>query len=371
LYKMTDEYANLSIDFLVGFTIFMLAFIWVVSIIPGLLIGLQSNTIDYDAVAYRTGVILAEDPGFPVYIDRSNLSWEEKLKVDKRDVVRLGLAISRDTPNLLSQDKVNGFFHTTLDPFNVTAFNYSIAEDYHTRAIFGDYPLYQANISLREIDRNETRSVGDVIPLDSSYGYIRRLIMIKEPSIATINASDNKNADNVSTHKFSILLNTTKLVLGEVKNPAYQINPVKEQIMINITDLNKTINQPSVNITLSSIAVKRVGDTTPYPFDELYIDDNSVPQLLLPVEVTNKVSLKFKPTFFDLNMVDAEGSQIYLTLTFNLKDSGGNPMNSTFLNNTPGTPFNYDSPNNFDYNYNPNNVRQPQLRPAILEVAVW
>lgn len=371
---MTDENANLSIDFLAGFTIFILAFIWVVSIIPGLLIGLQSHTIDYDAVAYRTGVILAEDPGYPVYIDRSNLSWEEKLKVDKRDVDRLGLAISRDSPNLLSQDKVNGFFHTTSDPLNLTAFNYSLGKDYHTRAIFGDYPLYRVNISLRDIDRNETLSVGDVMPLNSSYGYISRLVKIKEPSIATINASNYKNADNVSTHRFSILLNTTKLVLGEVKDPAYQINPVKEQIMINITDLNKTINQPSVNITLSDITVKRVGDTTPYPFDELYIDDNSTPYLILTppgVEVINKVSLKFKPTFLDGIMSDAEGSQIYLTLTFNLKDSGGFATCSTFFNNTPGTPFNYNSPNNFDYNYNPNNVRQPQLRPAILEVAVW
>ena len=78
---MTDENANLSIDFLVGFTIFILAFIWVVSIIPGLLIGLQSNTIDYDAVAYRTGVILVEDPGYPVYIDRMNFSWEDGCEI--------------------------------------------------------------------------------------------------------------------------------------------------------------------------------------------------------------------------------------------------------------------------------------------------
>jgi len=62
---MTDDAGNLSIDFLVGFTIFLLAFIWVVSLIPGLLIGLQSYTVDYDAVAYRTGVILVEDPGEP------------------------------------------------------------------------------------------------------------------------------------------------------------------------------------------------------------------------------------------------------------------------------------------------------------------
>ncbi len=31
---MTDDNGNLSIDFLVGFTIFILAFIWVVSMIP-------------------------------------------------------------------------------------------------------------------------------------------------------------------------------------------------------------------------------------------------------------------------------------------------------------------------------------------------
>ena len=63
---MTEDSGNLSIDFLVGFTIFLIAFIWVVSMIPGLLIGLQAYTIDYDAVAYRTGVILVEDPGEPV-----------------------------------------------------------------------------------------------------------------------------------------------------------------------------------------------------------------------------------------------------------------------------------------------------------------
>jgi len=65
--KRSDDSGNLSIDFLVGFTIFLIAFIWVVSMIPGLLINLQGYTIDYDAVAYRTGVILTEDPGVPAF----------------------------------------------------------------------------------------------------------------------------------------------------------------------------------------------------------------------------------------------------------------------------------------------------------------
>jgi len=71
---MTDETGTLSIDFLAGFTIFLLALIWVLSMIPGLLIGLQSYTIDYDAVAYRTGVILVEDPGWP-----ASPGWETNI----------------------------------------------------------------------------------------------------------------------------------------------------------------------------------------------------------------------------------------------------------------------------------------------------
>ena len=62
---MTDDSGIQSIDFLAGFTIFMVSFIWVATMVPGLFIGVQSYTIDYDAVAYRTGVILAEDPGQP------------------------------------------------------------------------------------------------------------------------------------------------------------------------------------------------------------------------------------------------------------------------------------------------------------------
>ena len=63
---MADD-GVLSLDFLAGFTIFMLALVMVLSMVPGLLAGLESSGIDYDAVAYRTGVILVEDPGWPAY----------------------------------------------------------------------------------------------------------------------------------------------------------------------------------------------------------------------------------------------------------------------------------------------------------------
>ncbi len=59
---------------------------------PGLLINLQGFTIDYDAVAYRTGVILTEDPGQALSGDTS---WEVAPYLEefnKDNVLRFGLA---------------------------------------------------------------------------------------------------------------------------------------------------------------------------------------------------------------------------------------------------------------------------------------
>ncbi|MDP3563979.1 MAG: hypothetical protein Q8R70_05770 [Methanoregula sp.] len=357
---MTDDAGNMSIDFLIGFTIFILSFIWVATLIPGIMIGLQSNTIDFDAVAYRTGVILVEDPGWP-----ASPGWESYDDLQKPNITRFGLAISKDSPNILSEDKVNRFF--------CTSFIYP--EEYQQRAIFGDRP-YHFNISLMDIERNETRSVGEVRP--DGYGYIRRLVKIKGTSNASIDSlyilthKFNNTAQpsdfNVTTHEFSILFNSTKL-LGDIKDPAYQINPSREQTMINITDLRSTIfpapptAASSVRINLTSIKVYKLDAGTFAMvrfFDKPYIDGNSVTSLP-PVPVQENVTLKFDPQFFDI--MRADFSKIYINLTFDMVDIAGNPVKSSFLNNTRSSPF--------DYNYNPANVTQPRLRDAVVEVAVW
>ena len=56
---MREDSAQLPVDFLVGFTIFILCLIAAANFVPSLLVGLQRTShIDYDAVAYRTGVVL-------------------------------------------------------------------------------------------------------------------------------------------------------------------------------------------------------------------------------------------------------------------------------------------------------------------------
>jgi hypothetical protein len=368
LRKMTDESGNLSIDFLVGFTIFMLAFVWVISMVPGMLVGLQSRTIDYDAVAYRTGVILVEDPGWP-----ASPAWESYTDGQKNEIIRFGLAVSKDSPNILSEDKTNRFF--------CTSFIYP--DDYHTRAIFGDYP-YVFNISVLDVEKNQIRSVGDVLP--DGYGYIRRLAKIKGLSNITIGKSQIdvhhfNYTDNVTTHEFSVLINNTKL-LGDMPDPAYQIDPARDTIIINITDLRSTItnvtpspstievNSNTAVITLSSIKVYRwdVGTLSMVrTYDKPYLNGANSPTIMPPPwpNVEN-VSLIINPQVFDI--MKAGYSQVYINFTFDVRPPANPASGCTFLNNTNNPAS--DGP--FGYDYTPrNNVTQPHLRDAVVEVAVW
>ena len=355
---MTDDSGVLSIDFIVGFTIFLIAFIWVISLVPGLLINLQGFTIDYDAVAYRTGVILVEDPGDITSMIFTS-PWESQS--DKDFVARFGLAISRDTPNILLQDKVDRFFCTT---------EFVYPEDYQKKAIFGDFP-YRFNISLYDVERNVNRSIGDVLP--DGYGYIRRLVKIKGVSNATINKTSmsaynfiNDN-ENVTSHTFSIRVNTPQLYM-DMTDLSYQIDPVQDRIMINITDLNSTtINPTNTRINLTSITVtSNTVNTLQYSTipDTILLLDDKIVNLTnkLPQRVNNTISLTMSPRYFQEQVYPglfdkALYNPIYVNLSFTLGS------NSTFLNNSWSAPF--------DYNYDPVNVTQPRLRDAVVEVAIW
>lgn len=101
----SSEEAQLSIDFIIGFTIFMVAFIFVATMMSSLLINLQSKTIDYDAVAYRTGVVLVEDPGEPDNWQGLDLQFQSE-----RDLLkRLGLSIARNSPEIIRESKIEKF----------------------------------------------------------------------------------------------------------------------------------------------------------------------------------------------------------------------------------------------------------------------
>ena len=360
----------MSIDFLVGFTLFMITFIWVATMIPGLFIGLQSHTIDYDAVAYRTGVILVEDPGAAGPLVTGNQPWE--VLIDKRDVARFGLAVSKETPRILDENKVNRFFC-------LTAFSYP--EDYQKLAIFGDYP-YRFNISLKSVSKDTPWSVGDIVPDNYPYGYIRRDVKIKSSSNTTIGetiimAHGYNNTENVPLNQFSIVINSSYLLtgdVGEIANPngdaAYRINPNWDRMIINITDMDETRNTvahpPSEPYTVNLNEVKfyqtHTGDSNLYAFSPVAAFENytyvnwsaTAVKPRVDLGTDRNLSMIFEPGFF--SSTDKYGA-IYINLTFELDPR------QQYLNNTHTRPFNY--------NYHPANVTQPALTDAVMEVAVW
>jgi hypothetical protein len=397
---MADSSGNLSIDFLIAFTIFMIAFIWVATMIPGLLIGLSAHGIDYDAVAYRTAVILVEDPG--ATIPTVYTPWEQEVAAGKDNIERFGLAISRDTPNILSRKKIERFFST----------DFVYPDDYRKKVIFGDYP-YRFNISLKE-EGESVKYIGE--PLwESNYGFIRREVKIKGSSNATIDKTDytkfqlfNKDTGtsnsldiNATTHDFAIQINRTQLLHGDITvpplnpsyNAAYQIDPRRDWIIINITDTDKKPPIPTwaatsvvpvvpVNsITLTGVRLSQTDDEimapvdmAGYDMDFLYVDNTLVDGVgtTLPQDVYGKdIQLKFKPGFFGGDITDNTGS-IYINMTFHVDVDCTNCVPPAGLPTGHGMPYlNTSESGPWNYNYNSTEVTQPDLTNGVLEVAVW
>jgi len=393
---MHNNNGNLSVDFLAGFTIFIIAFIWVATMIPTLFVGLNAHSVDYNAVAYRTSVILAEDPGAagPVsgapcfgVSSASGSVWESTTTAPtKCDIARFGLAISRDTPNVLDENKVDRFFSgtDTADPNDKTNFTYP--EDYRKRAIFGDYP-YRFNISLRIDGENQTRYVGEAIP-EADYGYIRRTVLIKSQSNATIDeplikerywSNGTVMQGNYSEDRFTIHFNGTKLLKDITTSPHeinyrnYQIDPSLDTIVINITGLDTLYyDSPSsttTNLTGIFLSTNPTASTGRLFNDKntfTYIDGNSTPVGTLPANVTSNISLVIPPGAVISESTLRTNPHVYLTLIFK------NTNTVLTINNTYGNWYiNSSASGPFEYDYHSANVTQPQLRPGTLEVAVW
>jgi hypothetical protein len=344
---LTTDDGVLSLDFLAGFTIFMLALIVVVSMVPGLLAGLQSSGIDYDAVAYRTGVILVEDPGWPVYPP-----WELYDVDHKEEIERIGLAISRDTPNILLSTKVDKFFDSG------GFFDYP--DDYRERVLFGEVP-YFCNISLMRTDTNAVRSVGD--PLPQGYGYIRRVVKIKEPSVATLDLSPSGTAVGINhdhaSQSFTVRLNCAELLNPSI-GPAYRIDPRIEPITVNVNNFEHYLNTSDPSTTYTSATLEKVrfhknfaAGSIPFPYtyespEKYQFSIDGTPTNLTPnAPVSSSLSLVLHPASLPLD----QNSVIDITFTFK-DDPPQTDISGMYL-----------------YSYT--NVTRPALKTGILEVAIW
>ncbi len=99
---------QISVDFLLGLSIFMVFLGFVIQFIPGLFITITGEG-NLNSVAYRTANILAEDPGWWENSTQNGTDWEMNLN----DISRIGLAADASpgtrltqTPNLLNRKKI-------------------------------------------------------------------------------------------------------------------------------------------------------------------------------------------------------------------------------------------------------------------------
>jgi hypothetical protein len=372
--RITDEDALLSIDFLAGFTIFILALIMVISLVPGFLAGIQSENIDYDAVAYRTSVILVEDPGAP-----QNPSWNQMGRYDmehKAEIQRLGLSVSKETPNILSREKVDKFFNRIPD------FTFS-AEDYRNKVIFGDF-TYLYNISLATGGEVYYADGGDPVPT-FQYGYMRRLVKVKEPSVAAIDFTDyaaGHYAGDLDANETTILATDPRaddfavqipfdVLIDRSVNPAYSINPQSDHLMIDLKGMlphvNTTGDVDSMNFTGIGL-YKQLDDGSTILIPGLYPYENETYSLM--------VDGAAYPATGGAEMPVTNGSTIamvlYPPLPFSNEITSSLNVNFsfsyTYADNS--TPHQYLS-GIHQYDYNPANVVQPELADGVMEVAIW
>lgn len=302
-----DDSGQLSLDFLIGFTIFLVAFIIVITMASGLLVSLMSKTVDYDAVAYRTGVILVEDTG--VGIDAKVVGppymaviteWETILFTNwEEDIYRAGLAASKDIrkyPNILSEEKIDNFTYLsshTNDKF------------IHQKVLF-DTPLFQGgaslysykfNITLRSIDNGGVlEQIGDSVPPNKSTGYIKRVVKIlNQTSQTNIDAYD---LTPPGTGIYTIPLNMSD---WESMNPLYRPDPLTDGVTISLSNIT-----PDSQAKFSNVSFYRQADPP-------VLLNSTVPNVTMPAE--NRIIVELTPVFFTENPV-TWGEDYYFVFFF-------------------------------------------------------
>jgi len=369
-----NDRGMLSVDFLAGFTIFLLALIMVINMVPGIMIGLESQNIDYDAVAYRTAVILVEDPGWP-----SNPPWELEDEYHKDEIARLGLAVSDNTPNVLSRSKIERFFP------NSTGSKFFTDEEYGQKVIFADLPYapYAYNIALKIQGDPDDYELGSDVP-ERSYGYIRRLVKVKEPHSASVNCNNSIYHENdtalndteITNTYFTIVLNYTELYDKSIGDE-YRMDMRTEPMEVTIHNFDSNLNSTDVSeVFLDKIRFYKEGVSGEIPFGYDEFDNETyeykvggIPRTLdhnSSILNTSEIYLKLNPPLPFAYETDTV-LMVNMSLRYYYKPNLNKTMD--YLDGCVGGT----KDGTIYYNYaDPTGVMNlPSLTDGVLEVAIW
>ena len=315
---------QISVDFLMGISLFMIALTFTVQFVPGLFTSVSYGDESIGFVASRTASILAEDSGWWGNGTDSGSDWETHIN----DTIRIGMAADDDintrltnTPNLLSRSKVIKLSALSEDTL-VTKLG--LYDD-----INGVHMNYGYNISITSngntlVLNNTSAVVGQIPPDTTDILMANRFVLVEMGNIAQFNATEITTILPIPNNM--TLINIT--------------GPQSEDVDIRITNFNTTGPNPQfLNVTLN-------GTTLSIPTDyEAYKKEDGGEYFVYsdPLNSTDSLKLVFDQALFAINTTH----QIQLNF---------NGMN--FSN--PGPPYT---------EYTSNTVTL--YEPAYLTVKVW
>lgn len=296
---LVTEEGQISIDFLLGISIFLLTLGFLIQFIPGLFLS-TSEEGSLNSVAYRTANILIEDPGWWENNTHNGTDWEDNIVY----LSRIGLAYDKTprtkqtkTPNILNRTKIkriqNGEMNETRLTFYLGLYD----------KINGAQVDYGYNITIQPnketwLVNNSTLSRGEKIPTSQDVFKITRKVLVETGKIASFRA-DELTCENPANEIVTINIS----------------GPQNEDILVDIMDFNANGTNPQfIWAKLNSTPLNNISDYSAYKKTNTsdfftYSDPlNNTDTLLLIINhtlftnnSTYQLELKFTQMNFDLS----------------------------------------------------------------------
>ena len=224
-----DKRGQMGIDFIVGISIFMLALLFFVSVISGMFLPFQTETIDLNSVSYRTSVILVEDAGYWNDGTNDGEDWENNIDSTKR----IGLAIDKMHPNELELNKLTIF----RDETEIS--DKELSNKLGLYRIIGDSKVYYGfNIVLTSLGGEVLMSRGDEIPEYGDVSSMKRIVNTQTDSayLLTTLKGDLPLPNNKARFSVTKKDEDITIIVGDLIVDTEPNNPKMEHIKI----LNKS-----------------------------------------------------------------------------------------------------------------------------------
>jgi hypothetical protein len=194
-------------------------------------------------------------------------------------------------------------------------------------------------------DNPSIQSIGPSPP--ESYGVVRRVVVVKEPSLLEVDGSEDTQflfeGNETPPQRFSVDLSMSQLLDRSV-DPLFRIDPRTDPIQIEIRNFSNYINK-SAEPTLDRVEITRDGVPITYPAYEIWLDGI---QTTLPADISDSLNFTLYPV-----PEPPWGSADTITITF------------VFQNEPPASLMT--GTHVYDYR----NATFPDPGQGILEVAVW